>query len=151
MSECQWNLATLLNFHRPSLAYEISNNFLTSANEHTVDEIWKCRSQYNICALLRTRSCYRKSRPFKLYIWIRNLLCILEHQVDKERMASLTDLFRFFGSCLSIDICISKIWILQGRVYLLDCLTILESWPLRITGVSLIQVTLNYVNWFIKP
>jgi hypothetical protein len=31
MSECQWNFATLLNFRRPSLAYEISNNFLTQA------------------------------------------------------------------------------------------------------------------------
>ena len=35
-SKCQWNFATFLNFHKPSLAYEISTNFLTSPNEHTV-------------------------------------------------------------------------------------------------------------------
>ena len=35
-SKCNWNFATLLNFHRPSLAYEISKNFITSPNEHTV-------------------------------------------------------------------------------------------------------------------
>jgi hypothetical protein len=36
MSECQWSFGTLLNFHRPSWAYDISNNFLTFPNEHTV-------------------------------------------------------------------------------------------------------------------
>ena len=35
-SECHWIFATILNFHRPSLPYEISKNFLTSPNEHTV-------------------------------------------------------------------------------------------------------------------
>ena len=36
MSKFYLNIATLLNFHRPSLAYEISNNCLTSNNEQTV-------------------------------------------------------------------------------------------------------------------
>ena len=43
MSKGPWNFARLLNFHRPSLAYEISKNFLTSPNEHTV--CWDIRSQ----------------------------------------------------------------------------------------------------------
>ena len=36
-SKCHWNFATLHNFHRPFLTYEIRNNFLTSPNEHTVE------------------------------------------------------------------------------------------------------------------
>ena len=36
MSKCQWNFATLLNFHRPSWPFEICKHFLTSPFEHTV-------------------------------------------------------------------------------------------------------------------